>query len=213
MPLALQRRGAGGPSDTRHPPCGKRDGQARQPSPNASRVTLPSTVIRCPKCNYDLAGTTTGPCPECGARVDRVALAFALSEARPPLKPRARRLLIIVGTTMCALPLIFVLIPIPCAWYVDRTMPLGAVTSNHPGTLLTGAIWLAWSVCVSVLVPFWIPILAFADLFVYRRHFAPRLLRRLIATWFALIALALCTLLLLYPFWPYAARAWKWWLD
>ena len=176
-------------------------------------------MIRCPQCNYDLAGTTTGPCPECGAAVDRVALAFALNDARcplndahRPLNPGERRSLIIAGTAMCALPLIFVLIPIPCAWYVDRAMPLGAVTSNHPGTPLTGAIYLAWSACVCLLVPFWSPIVALSLLFMHRRSFAPRLLRGLTVTWLAFITLALC-MPWLYSFWPYTARLWNWWLD
>ena len=169
-------------------------------------------MIRCPQCNYDLAGTTTGPCPECGATVDRVALAAALIDSRRPLRPGERRAFIIAGSVLCALPLIFALIPIPCAWYVDRTLPMGLVISNHPGTPTTTAIYLWWSVCGCFLMPFWSPIIALSLLRTHRRSFDQPLLRRLAITWITLIALAACTPLL-YKFWPYASRAWGWWVD
>lgn len=61
-------------------------------------------------------------------------------------------------------------------------------------------------------MPLWSPLVAWHLLFIHRRNFAPRLLRGLAVTWITLITLAL-SMPWLYKFWPFAARAWDWWLD
>jgi len=172
---------------------------------------LPSCMVRCPQCHYDLVGTS-GPCPECGAQVDRVALAFAMtSEAKQPGK-LSRTGLLWWGTTFAALPLVFAVAPVLCYWYVNTVDPMGAGRWNHPGTVATTVVYIAWSLCGCLLFPLWSPIVSFVLLYDSRWSLSSRDVLRLAAMWIALVVLALAWWPL-YNLWPYAEQAWTWWWD